>query len=282
MHISSHFLRLSAFIAVILFMNVQPGFAVGKHQFRIGQDIYYRDYDEKGLTPPGKSHEFGWLWGLNLGYDYVATCNFYVGADLNISGGQTVYDGSLQNFVTGEIRPYRNHTENVFFDSEARVGYTFSISKKTLLSPFIGCGFHFWHRGSAPDNPYGYDEDYQWPYFCLGIRLEHAFSQIFSGGLNLKVMRMVSGQMESDDLADQIFNLGNRFQFAVEVPLTYHFTCSNWWINSFRLTPYFVNRNIGRSNIVIAPFSGIGLVSLIEPDSETYVFGARFELMHSF
>lgn len=256
----------------------------GSNHLRVGPDVYYRDYDEKGLPHPAKSHEYGGLYGINLGYDYVKACCFYFGSDLNVSGGTTVYDGSLMDLDTHAITPYRSRTNNLFFDAEARAGYTFEINSRTILSIFFGLGYHFWHRGAVPNNPYGYDEDYQWPYSSFGIRAEYRLTEQILLGLNLKSMWMFLGTMVASTHPDETFYLGSKNQYEVEFPVTYRLACPEWYLDSIKITPYYRNRPIGRSDPIWTTIPELDnkVVSFVEPESATHVAGVRLEFVHDF
>lgn len=278
MQLSKYF--IFAFLAILT--TLASAEHCNPHRLRIGPDLYYRDYDEIGLAPPAKSHEFGWLYGVNIGYDFVKPNNVYFGSDINLTFGRTVYDGSLQNLQTFVITPFESRTNNFFLDAEGRCGYTFRTDSKTTISPFIGLGYHCWYRGAVPDNPYGYDEFYDWPYLSLGFRTEYCLSKKLSLGINYKNMFMFYGQMKSSNLNDVTFILGNKIHYEIEFPITYHLNCNKKFFTSVMLTPYFRNRNIGRSNVVSQDFLDLGLLQFVEPESTTYVFGARLEFVHEF
>lgn len=250
------------------------------HRLNFGPDIYWRDYDEV-LTPPAKSHEFGFLYGLQVGYQYIEPCCYYWGADLRSSIGVTVYDGSLQNLNTGEISPYRNNTYNFFLNAEVRFGKTYRIGR-SLLIPFVGIGYHNWFRGAAPNNPYGYDEQYDWEYAAVGLRTEYEINCYWTIGLNLKLLQMINGQMYSSDLNDAAFRLGNVPQYEVEIPLTYTLSRPMGIVDQISFVPYYRNQNIGQSNVQTAFLDGIGTVQLVEPGSITHIVGLRLEFIHTF
>jgi hypothetical protein len=274
---------LFSFFAVISASSL-AAIACGPHHLRVGPDVYYRDYDEKGLPHPAKSHEFGALYGLNLGYDYVKAHQFYFGSDINLSGGETVYDGSLVNYETLDIIPYESRTNNLFFDAEGRAGYTFEMNPRTTLSTFIGAGFHFWHRGAVPNNPFGYDEDYYWPYASLGLRADYCLTPQVSVGLNLKTMWMFSGKMIASTHPDDTFHLGSKLQYEAELPITYRLNCPKWFVDSVKITPYYRSRDIGKSDLVWVTLPSLDgkVVSFVEPESATHIVGIRLEFVHDF
>lgn len=249
------------------------------HRFEIGSDTYYRYYSEQGESPGFKSDEYGVLYGVAMGYNYVKACRPYVGAELDLSLGKTVYDGALINIMTQETIPYKSHTYNGFLDGEVRGGWTWEQGK-WLTSGFIGLGYHAWHRGSAPNDPYGYSEDYRWPYYSIGVRNEIDINQDWTIGINAKVMRMFCAVMEADDI-DATFHLGNEWQCALEVPITYRLLYQYPNLNYIRIVPYFLNQDIGRSDEHVAVIAGTP-VTVFEPSSTTFVYGLKFQCVWSF
>jgi hypothetical protein len=270
----------SLFFWIIAILATKTSFSLSPHRVYIGPDVYYRDYNEN-LEAPKKSHEFGTLYGFQAGYSYIKPNTYYFGTDLRVSGGYTVYDGSLQNLNTYEITPYKSNTENGFVNIEARFGKTF-IDGCLQYIPFIGLGGHYWYRGPAPNNPYGFSEEYTWGYFAFGVQLQYGIDINWSIGLNLKGMQMFSGIMYAAPLRGSTFYLGNLLQYEVEFPISYSFnnTCS--FLSQISFVPYYRNQNIGKSNNVTTDLPSIGQVTLYEPSSKTNLAGARLEFAYNF
>ncbi|MDR3624375.1 MAG: hypothetical protein P4L16_04460 [Chlamydiales bacterium] len=256
------------------------------HHLYIAPDLLYRHYSEQGLSEGAKSDEHGILSGLQIGYDYITPRNVYVGADLRCDAGKTVYDGTLINLIDFSTSPYKNHTNNVIFNAEVRLGYTYEKFYNITTIPFIGFGYHRWYRGAVPENPFGYDETYTWSYLAFGMRTEYDFCCNLAIGLNLKLMFMIDGRMTSSGLGNDVFALGNKIQYEIELPITYRLSKPYWLLNQIQFVPYFRNQNIGRSNDQYAylefPGQAPQYIRVFEPESITYVAGARLELIHNF
>jgi hypothetical protein len=268
------------FILAASLNSIYP--SMGEHRFYIAPDIFYRDYDEI-LTKPAKSHEYGTLGGLQLGYDYIKENSVYFGSDARVSIGSTVYDGSVANLITQEITPYVNETINFFFNGEIRVGNTYRY-KSTFFMPFGGIGYHYWLRGATSNNPYGYSEEYSWPYLTIGFKSITKVRNDFWVGFNLKLMQMFNGTMYSSDLSDTTFKIGSKLQYEVELPLAYDLKEKFSFIDQICLVPYYRNQNIGKSQIVPvyigSPINNY--LYFLEPSSVTHVLGIRLELARNF
>jgi hypothetical protein len=254
--------------------------AYSPHRFYIGPDVYYRDYDEI-LDAPAKSHEFGALYGFQLGYDYINNCSCYFGLDLRYSGGKTIYDGSLMNFETSEISPYTSRTINDFFNFELRFGRTYQLKQLTLI-PFAAIGYHSWYRGMMPNDPYGYDEDYSWCYTAIGLRTDYKLNSRFSIGWNVKLMYMSDATMTSSDLDNITFNLGQRFQSEIELPITYNLNKNCSFLDQIAFVPYYRNQNIGQSDYKAVVTENNTILYFVEPSSKTHVGGFRIEFRKYF
>lgn len=269
---------------LIFFISInlipQSTFSLSPHRFYVGPDVYYRDYNEN-LDPPKKSHEFGPLYGVQMGYSYIKPNCYYFGLDLRVSGGQTTYNGSLIDLINHTITPFNSTTNNGFVNLEARVGKTLQNGRFHYI-PFIGLGGHYWYRGLIQNNPYGFSEIYTWGYFAFGIQTQCKFNKTWSFGMNLKAMQMFSGTMFASGLNNAIFNLGNVLQYEIELPINYTPNNSYFLLSQISLVPYFRNQNIGKSNSITTNIDPIGQVSFYEPSSTTYVGGVRLEFAYNF
>jgi hypothetical protein len=99
------------------------------HRLFLGPDIFYRNYNEEEIVPGFKSFEYGFLYGVNLEYDYVRRNSIYLGANFRYGTGQTNYRGGLQFLDSDEIIPFESKTDNQFINVEGRIGYTFKADK---------------------------------------------------------------------------------------------------------------------------------------------------------
>jgi hypothetical protein len=250
------------------------------HSVYVGPDVFYRDYDEV-LDAPAKSHEYGLLYGYQFGYEYFEPLSTYLGADLRCAYGNTVYDGSLQHLETHQIEPYTSSTVNDILNLEIRYGRIYGTSSWSII-PFFGMGYHSWLRGCAKNDPYGYDEDYSWFYTAIGLKSFYRINTNWSLGLNLKLMQMTNATMVSSDLCNLTFNLGERLQTEIELPLYYNLNSRNSFFNQIGFVPYFRNQNIGQSDVQTAYLENGKPISFVEPSSTTYLGGVRIEFRKNF
>jgi hypothetical protein len=247
------------------------------NRFALSADFFHRFYREEEIVPEFKSDEFGSLIGGQADYDYIKGNSVYFGTSLRYAGGKTTYDGVLMN--AGEVlAPASGTTDNRFFNINARVGYTFIVGteNKLLLIPFVGVGYNKWERDIfdvvsifGPESTISFS-DYSWTTVDIGLKSEYKLSPKLDIGLNLKVLFPSNGQVSIVE-----FPLGNKTQYEIELPLTYHLTESSIDAFDIKLVPYYRSQDIGRS-------SGVVGVTDVEPNSTTEVYGATLGFVYRF
>jgi hypothetical protein len=259
-------------------------------RFYIGPDFLHRDYNEEEITPGFKSHEFGTLFGLQATYDYVKAKAVYVGVGFRYGGGQTTYDGSLQDGT-----PATSTTDNRFLNIEGRLGYTFQVGRegRFLFSPFVGLGYHNWNRdisdnititGEGSIQGVNTIETYSWGYVGPGFHAEYKVSPKFDIGLNAKLMVMLGGRIKVEDkFQGETFDqgsgdLGNTLQYEVEVPLTFHLVERPQTGIDLKITPFYRNQNISRGKTFDLDSGDFA----VEPASTTSVYGVTAGIQFRF
>jgi hypothetical protein len=260
------------------------------HRLFLGPDIFYRNYNEEEIVPGFKSFEYGFLYGVNLEYDYVRRNSIYLGANFRYGTGQTNYRGGLQFLDSDEIIPFESKTDNQFINVEGRIGYTFKADKvgRVLVTPFIGYGYHHWNRDISGDGVIpGFgrflvgdtEEDYSWQFFAAGLRTEYRPIRRLSVGLNFKMMKMIRGKIDIND--EVTLGLGNKLHYEIEAPFTFHVIDKPSHAIDVRFTPYYRSQDIGRGEIGILE-TAEGAILVLEPASTTDVYGATFGVVVRF
>jgi hypothetical protein len=265
-------------------------------RFYIGPDFFHRNYSEEEIRPGFKSNEFGTLYGLQSSYDYVKGNSIYFGFGFRYGGGQTNYDGGLQDNSGNIIAPSKSKTNNSFLNLEGRLGYTFQPGGRKgrlLLSPFVGLGYHKWDRNISGDNTVpgvgqvltsDIFETYSWGYVGPGFHAEYKVSKRFDIGLNAKLMFMFGNSFDLQ-LKDQGTvtsqgngNLGNDLQYEIELPLTFHLVDKPKTGIDLKVTPYYRSQDIGRGPFFPTTSGG----SVREPASNTSVYGVTAGIQFRF
>jgi hypothetical protein len=258
----------------------------------IGSDFFYRNYSEKEITPGFKSNEFGTLYGLQANLDYVKGNAVYFGLGLRYGGGQTKYDGSLQDV---QATPVTSKTDNQFLNIEGRLGYTFQTGRKKnpfLISPFVAVGYHQWNRDisgnittqSGPGQVSDISETYSWGYVGPGFHAEYKISPKFTIGLNAKLMFMLGTDFDLQQASGGVIqdqgsgNLGKNLQYEIELPLTYTIVQNPKNAIDLKLTPYYRSQDITRGQEFVRSSGNTAL----EPASTTSVYGATFGIQFRF
>jgi len=263
-------------LAILLFpislFAYESNYCCLNHRITFGPMFYHRDYSED-LTPPVKSDENGFLYGIHGSYDFVKSCSIYFGLEGEYSKGRVHYDGSLVDLMTMDVIPYKDRTTSEIVNGEVRIGYTGCALDGYFRTYFIGIGYHNWYRGRTENLIDDYSETYYWHYLALGYRHEFCLSERWDFGVYIKVMAMIEPRMEASNV-NGVFNLGEEeLHGEIELPLTFHLCSRQCCFDAIQLTPFARSLPIGMSNVV---------EDSIEPDSETYVIGLRLEVVRFF
>lgn len=236
-------------------------------RFYIGPEIFYRDYHE---VIPGyaKSDEYGFMYGLQTGYEYCQPpYYFHIFGDL--SYGRTTYDGTIIYIEEQIFEPCLSFTDNRIYDIEADFGYWIytHLKNRINITPLFGMGYHNWFReGEVEDD---YDEEYSWAYFLLGLKCEK-FSCNKKIGFLVKGQYTNSASVEVTRLFTHSINLDleNRFQYFTEIYVQYFLDKLDLKFNLFYKT-----ENIGGSSKKIIEEYIISI-----PSSKTYQLGIQLQL----
>jgi len=95
--------------------------------------------------------------------------NDYLQFDFNYSNGNTDYVGSYINSNAGYGSLKSSSTAHIY-NYSARYGKGFSMSRQTMLTPYVELGHHRWERGLSATQ----DETYSHNYGGLGLLLQVA------------------------------------------------------------------------------------------------------------
>lgn len=243
-----------------------------KNHVHVGFQSYYRDYSED-LVAPAKSDEYGFLYGLLLDYERKAPNSAMFYAALSYDFGDTHYDGGLQGLDGRFIAPFQSDTSNGLFSLETASGYSFTSDQKHIITPYIGIGGKTWGRGLN----FSGAEYYGWIYLVAGFQYDYNISNSYKVGINCKIMPMLLGVMDADDLAHEV-TLGNKIHLQIGLPIIYkpNLRGKQYW----RFTPYYEHQNFGRSDE--APSLYHFNVYAIEPASRTHILGLKLEYAFGF
>jgi len=242
------------------------------NRFYFGPDICYRSFSES-LALPRRSQEKGFLYGWQFGYDHLVKNQVYFGGDLRRVSGQTSYEGSSQNPLSGAISPCKSSTKNSLFTIEGRAGYTLFFAP-FFFTPFIGYGYQSWHRDL--EGPQGYQGFYQWQSGLFGLRLFYPFMK-GAIGMQVQTMRTLDAELQMRRLLPCVIllNLAPTWQFSLELPC--YWRISSQW--DCGLTSYFRYEPVGKSEILDHPLLRF---TVEEPESQALVVGALLEIGVSF
>ena len=235
----------------------------------IGFNRYYRDYSEQ-LIAPKKSDEYGSLNGIHLGYESTQE-DWYFASHLNIDGGRTIYDGSLQNTLDGSFAgAHMDITKNTFLDLSFDVGRPL-LAGAQPLTPYVTGSVHVWNRelGSMA-------EIYSWVTTGVGVKTTLPINAQWNIGADASVSLMFGGGMEMVPHEPETIPLGEQVHTQLSLPVTYQEPNAS---KAYRVTPFYRYQPIGESPYSV-PVNFNGWTSYAyEPASRTHVMGLKFDLV---
>lgn len=256
----------------LLFLVVFLSPAIHAVTWFVGYHPYYRDYQES-VTPPGRSHEYGFLSGLNLGfisnYDQVDFT-----AQVEVSRGVVIYDGSIHRSEDWQFLRFTKHkTLSMFLELDTQMGVSF-YKDPWRFRPFFGLGYKTWWRQLESDR---FWETYHWPYASIGFGSYYRFSNHWEMGLVFTARATISSTMRAANVPEK-FLLGEKMHFIVEWPFIWQGAKSEF-INGMTIVPYYSREAIGRSQNIPNPDKPGW--SWVEPDSRTHLVGLKFRWLFS-
>lgn len=232
-------------------------------QVSVGLGALQQNYKEfnDGLVPSLRSvldFEIGNLTTVQIAGGLLLP-NFFVEGHLNISSGDTVYDGYLQDIGPPPVyTPYVGTTSNTIVSLYARFGYPFRPAASVALIPCLEIGEHFWRRDV------GYVEDYSHMLLGLGGKVLWNPFQNFVVDVGLGYGTTVLPLMTTGGYD---FDLGSRPYRNGYIAFDYRVS-QRWHL---RLSGEYRNWEYGQSPVV---------AGALEPRSETtqvtYLFAAGY------
>jgi len=222
----------------------------------------------------GGTSQAGYMWGGRLEFERIKRSSIYVGVSALYAKGEL--NGHSTHAVTGVESRLKSHVTDE--DIEGRLGFTFQTCTQKIFSftPFVGGGyFRESHRYVHP-SPLTIHYRNSFPYVSAGFLSTIDLSSCWDIGLNFKTRYIVDGQNKITDdpdpeVDDVTIAIGNKFQYRVELPISYYFCyCSSTWEASF--VPFYEFRHYGGHPNY--PFDFL--------ETKIQLYGARLTLAYCF
>lgn len=209
------------------------------HRVYVGPDVF--------SLKSSMLHKREFMYGFDLGYDYLRPNTVYAGIDGVFATGKS-HDFKLfflgMPVSAGSTRTYYAH-------SEGRLGYNFQPITKLLFTPFVGIGNYYLHETSA------YHATQNLVYYAAGIRSNFSVSPSFDFGLNLKGTRTFYNNAKAHVLGLHLSrNLGNTWGYEVDLPLTWH--CGASKQIDVQLEPYFLKLDTKHNQNIVGGRASVG------------------------
>jgi hypothetical protein len=238
---------------------------VDVHQFDIGPEIYYFDYDE-----PGVMEEDGVFYGVAAGYAYHQTV--MLGLEGRFAYGNVDY----RSLGTGSIE----RIDDFLVEARATLGVDWNATDDIMLTPFSGYGYRYLNDDTggkaSTTGALGYERESNYQYTPFGLAARWSAPSDWSVTLSGEYDLFWDGTQKShlsdavaslNDLSnDQNDGHGARGSLAVEKKgqkvdwLLEGFL--RWW-------------DIDQSETAPVSVSGVIVGLAFEPANETFELGGR-------
>lgn len=169
------------------------------------------------------------LWGFEIGYEYLKPRSFYLGIDLYAVSTDADFTASINN-----VSPSWNQGAKVLGNIELRGGYTFAL-QQWLITPYLGLGIYDLFNLDDTNNEDGFSEDL--PYVTIGAHTDYQCSSYFKIGLNLNIFKTFCAQQKFTLSSSEAVEHNNFWGGEVGIPFTWYFgACRKW---SLQFEPYY-------------------------------------------
>jgi hypothetical protein len=166
-------------------------------------------------------------------------------------------------------------------DASIRVARWF-LSTNDRIALYGGAGHRRWDRDVATTSTLGSHLDYVWAYVMLGAKASLHKSERASVMLDLRITKPLSPKVDlrfpGTDTAT--LEVGSELGYRVELPFSYKMTKTG----AIEVAPFYERIKLKESNQEIIPGLRINNqpVPVLEPDSETEVFGFHLIWLQEF
>lgn len=259
-------------LGMFCFMAISVGFvnharAANKHEFSIGLDAMYMDYEESGYMEIE-----GDMYGVVGKYTYN---NIIMSeASLRYMNGGLDYKGRTWGGL-----PAESNTDDWIFEGRYLLGINFGSKAGIRFTPFIGGGYRHWNDDIRTSG--GYEREVEYLYSPIGAKFHTSLPKHWSlmisgeydhfwGGRVKSHLRNVVHGINSNPEVDQDEGYGLKLSATLEGEL------GTWY--ALAIKPYFTYWHIKDSEYKIINYQG-GSFFLFEPKNKTKSFGCRISLM---
>lgn len=232
------------------------------------RDYYnYQEFDEQGVYLDG---EFGFLNGVFISVDKKIS-EIELSLKYERSIGSIGYVGQLGN---GDF--YATETDEEINNVVIEGKYKLKGVSDSMPILLFGLGDRVWNRDiKGSGSVSGLNEVYRWKYGMLGAAKQVRANDRWTIGFEGRWFRQINPEIEVDlggGYDEVTLDLGIKNNFRLSSLITYKHSNAL----DLEMELYFQTWHIGRGNTGVITGTG-SLVgsSVVEPESETYVTGAR-------
>ncbi len=226
----------------------------------VGAEAGYYHYRE-----PNVMKLRGWMGGINSAFTYIFSNQLFSTLEGRLTWGSAKYSSN----GTGRMK---ESTPQFLFETRGLLGYNFSVSSNSYLSPFTGFGYRF--KSDHSDNQvtttghHGYHRYSQYFYMPFGLRSTHTLTPDWSLVLQGEYDLFLRGRQDSKILGGLTHRQKKGYGLKANMEIIRHL--GNKRAISFG--PYFHYWNIKDSNVKYVQ-RGAVRIGTLEPSNRTYETG---------
>lgn len=159
---------------------------LARHTFEIEPELSYIKYEESGVM-----EQKGIMYGIIGSYAYHN--KLMLKGEGKFSYGLLSYDGSTWGGTPVSI----NNITNYMLELRGLVGYDFSVSQATTITPYLGLGYRYLQDNTQQKSLSGYQRESNYLYSPIGIDAITHLKNGWSWGASLEYNLFWKGRQKS-------------------------------------------------------------------------------------
>lgn len=204
----------------LIFLGLSPltTAAVAYRPLDVGTEVSYFDYEEPGVKDTGV------LYGVYGAYTLQSHRQTKVGAPQGLfehikDNGMLRLDGNAsygkidyRSDASGSLNGQKDYTIEVRLTG----GYTFNLSARLSLTPYLGAGYRYLNDDSSGQRTstgyYGYERESNYVYIPLGFETKSPLAGMWTWGLAAEYDFFIKGEQVShlEDVSSQYGTFNNK------------------------------------------------------------------------
>jgi len=277
------FLLLSAFLMNSVSIGMVLANSIGQAGgiFEAGPKFQYFKYEE-----PDVMETSGFMYGAFADYTYRTQENGSIGGLRDMfSSNSTLNVFSVEgSFVYGSVDYDSNDTGSIdgindyVLEVRTLAGYDFPVGERSLITPYIGFGYRYWHDGldgkTSSTGQLGYERESNYFYLPIGLKAAMPLNNDWAFGANAEFDVFLHGIQKShlEDVSSSLTTLKNdqNSGFGVRGSVSLTKTIDKF---NFIIEPFIRYWDIDDSSSSLVGCAGSSCIYGYEPKNNTIEAG---------